>query len=623
MIHTMISQNLLKHVYCLSRYIDSKFKDKTPSQMILISCVSFIALKILSDSCKLRWGQTRREQIGNLALRIGFIRQKYNKDVQKELVHYQKATEEKWKVFGELRTQIPEKPLSYKELIQFVEDLSQIVLKEIKDNHYSGTIYSKSLDTEDKSVELTTESLDLMPEDPLNDADYFGALANKLRKASLFASDKAKFWNALHSDEFPGSWLERQVVCMVGHMFGAVPCQIKGTVTNGGTGSLMLAVLGYRNLAMKTKKHEPGEGIVLASKSVHAAIEKSNLAYLVQVIFIETDEMGRMVVKDLKNKLDTHGNKVIVVIASAPPYPLGVMDPIKEIGELAEQYKKFVHVDCCLGAYVVNNLPQHDTQFLQMPGITSLSADTHKNGLAPKGSSVLVTKNVGDHNLLYYFIYAIPNWEGGVYGTPKNEGSQPCLPALDALLSMLGTGQEGYKRMAKLVHGKALELAESIRKYPKELKLIAEPEVNVVAFQINQELGLPEGATYAFAKEMKNKKEGRRFVLNTLKGDKVHFCVTLRSATNPNFIKDFEEAVRGSLDALAIHNDNFLLNGTPFPGDAGMYCALSAAMAPDIRSLSLFDFLKNKLCGPQGARDTVRAYFLALADPFTEGGEFF
>ena len=92
-------------------------------------------------------------------------------------------------------------------------------------------------------------------------------------------------------------------------------------------------------------------------------------------------------------------------------------------------------MDCCLGGFIVNFLDAEAREFLRMPGVTSLSIDTHKNGWAPKGSSVLITRPVRDLklrevNLVYHIYYSIPSWPGGLYGSPQDRGSNPVTPTL-------------------------------------------------------------------------------------------------------------------------------------------------------------------------------------------------
>ena len=57
-----------------------------------------------------------------------------------------------------------------------------------------------------------------------------------------------------------------------------------------------------------------------------------------------------------------------------------------------------LHVDCCLGGFILpfakrmgySGIPEFD---FSLPGVTSMSLDTHKYGNAAKGSSVVLYRD--------------------------------------------------------------------------------------------------------------------------------------------------------------------------------------------------------------------------------------
>jgi sphinganine-1-phosphate aldolase len=70
------------------------------------------------------------------------------------------------------------------------------------------------------------------------------------------------------------------------------------------------------------------------------------------------------------------------LVGSAPNYPYGTMDDIEAIAALGHRYNIPVHVDACLGGFIIIfmaesgfGLPPFD---FSVPGVTSISADTHK-----------------------------------------------------------------------------------------------------------------------------------------------------------------------------------------------------------------------------------------------------
>ncbi len=599
-------------------YIDSNLKRMSPSSLVLgttlTATITLLALHHLKKRCQPRWSETRWEQIGRLALTYSsYIKGKYTQEIDKQLAHFQQSVLKKWEPFGKLFTSIPEEGMDLKSLIKLIDRYDEMTVSALKGKQISGTIYSKSLD---KGPEIPTQLVEWshqIKQGPFDDdGEYCSHLSQKLEFLFTYAFNRSYLWNSLHGDEFPiGDCLNYQVVRMVASMFGGKSDEVKGFVTSGGTESLMLALRIYRNWGIINRGHGPGEGVVIASEDVHAAILKGGASSLVKVELVKTND-GRIDIKHLQELVDQHGQKVVAIIASAPSYPIGIIDPIHTMAIIAQNNGCGLHVDCCLGAFIINHLSKDNknlTAYLSIPGVTSLSADNHKYGLGPKGVSTLVTKELDSINLAYHSIYAVPEWSGGVYGTPKDAGSQSCVSSFNAFLAMLATGKKGYERIAKSIYQTSSQLAEELKNFKDKLQVIAEPEANVVAFQMNKNWGLRKGAIYAFTHIMAKE---HKIILNTLNHEKVHFCVTSRFAGDPAALTIFKEAVEKSLDAVEQLNNQ----GTNFPGDSGMYCALEAAMNPKKEDLILLKFIENVVLGRLAARDAVRAYFLAQLDPY-------
>ena len=136
----------------------------------------------------------------------------------------------------------------------------------------------------------------------------------------------------------------------------------------------------------------------------------------------------------------------------------------------------------------------------------------------------------------------------------------------------------------------------------------------MVAFQVDKNWGLQKGATYAFAHEMAK----RNFILNTMRNEIVHFCITVRFASDLTALNRFKKAIEESLQAIQELNDELVKNGKKFAGDAGMYCALEAAITPNRDVLSTQKYIENLVLGQQGANDAIRSYFLAQLNPFSK-----
>ena len=75
------------------------------------------------------------------------------------------------------------------------------------------------------------------------------------------------------------------------------------------------------------------------------------------------------------------------------------IDPIEELSDIALEHGVGLHVDGCLGGFILPfgqelgyDIPLFD---FRVPGVTSISADTHKYGYAFKGTSVLAVPRQG------------------------------------------------------------------------------------------------------------------------------------------------------------------------------------------------------------------------------------
>ncbi|ROT82894.1 putative sphingosine-1-phosphate lyase 1-like, partial [Penaeus vannamei] len=114
------------------------------------------------------------------------------------------------------------------------------------------------------------------------------------------------------------------------------------------------------------------------------------------------------------------------LVASAPDFPHGIIDDVEAIGALGLTCGVPVHVDCCMGGFLLPfmdaagyPLPPFD---FRVPGVVSISADTHKYGQAHKGSSVIMYRSP---EFRHYQYFVTPDWPGGIYGSPTIAGSRP------------------------------------------------------------------------------------------------------------------------------------------------------------------------------------------------------
>ena len=142
----------------------------------------------------------------------------------------------------------------------------------------------------------------------------------------------------------------------------------------------------------------------------------------------------------MKSLIDSN---TILVMGSAPNFPHGIIDPIDQIAKLATKYKVGCHVDGCLGGFVgLFDNELKSLYSLDREGVTSVTIDHHKFGLAPKGISTVFYKTKELRNCQYF---CATEWPGGLYETPTIPGSRPGFASAAAWYSMTQTTKKGYK----------------------------------------------------------------------------------------------------------------------------------------------------------------------------------
>ena len=236
--------------------------------------------------------------------------------------------------------------------------------------------------------------------------------------------------NPLHPDLWPSATkFEAEIVAMTASMLSAGHAPgtpVVGTVSSGGTESILLAMKAYRDHARESRGIAEPE--IVAPVTAHAAFDKAARFFDMRLVRVPVDEKFGVDPNELAAALT---ERTAVVVGSAPTFPHGVIDPIPEIAALAAERGVGCHVDACLGGFILPwarrlgyPVPPFD---FRLPGVTSMSADTHKYGYAAKGSSVVLYR---DRELRQFQYYTVTDWPGGLYLSPTlaAAGPAPCPP---------------------------------------------------------------------------------------------------------------------------------------------------------------------------------------------------
>jgi len=346
--------------------------------------------------------------------------------------------------------------------------------------------------------------------------------------------------NPLHSDIWPSiSKYEGEIVSMTAGMLGGEKegasvdpgNKVCGVVSSGGTESILLAMKTYRDWARDKKGITRPEMIVPVT--AHAAFDKASQYFKINIRHIPVDENYRANVSAAREAITRN---TVVMVGSAPSFPHGMVDPIEDLSELARQRGIGFHTDACLGGFVLPwaerlgyDVPPFD---FSLPGVTSISADTHKYGYAAKGTSVILYRGL---SLRRYQYFKATDWPGGLYFSPTFAGSRPGALSAACWAAMLSVGQEGYLEATKRILEIGTKLKKAIRDMP-DLFVLGDP-LWVIAF----------GSKTLDIYRVMDCMAGKNWSLNGLhKPSCVHLCITLRH-TRPGvaerFINDLQSAV--------------------------------------------------------------------------------
>lgn len=340
--------------------------------------------------------------------------------------------------------------------------------------------------------------------------------------------------NPLHADLWPSTTkFEAEIVSMTADMLGArhTDDEICGTVSSGGTESILLAMKTYRDWARDTRGLSRPEMIVPVT--AHAAFEKAAQYFNMEMVQIPVDANFKADVTAARKAITKN---TAVIVGSAPSFPHGIIDPIEELSQLARQNGIGFHTDACLGGFVLPwaerlgyDVPPFD---FRLPGVTSMSADTHKYGYAAKGTSVVLYRG---RALRRYQYFTAADWPGGLYFSPTFAGSRPGALSAACWAAMVAIGEQGYMEATQKIVETASIIRQGIKEIP-DLYVLGDPLWNI-AFA---------SETLDIYKVMDQLSE-RGWNLNGLhKPACVHICVTLRH-TQPGvaerFVEDLREAV--------------------------------------------------------------------------------
>ncbi|XP_004310101.1 PREDICTED: sphingosine-1-phosphate lyase [Fragaria vesca subsp. vesca] len=342
--------------------------------------------------------------------------------------------------------------------------------------------------------------------------------------------------NPLHMDVFQSVVrFEAEVVAMTAAMVGSKTKssggQICGNMTSGGTESILLAVKTSRDYMKARKGIKKPEMII--PESAHSAYDKAAQYFNIKLWRVPVDKEFQADVKAIRKFINRN---TVLIVGSAPGFPHGIIDPIEELGQLASSFDICLHVDLCLGGFVLPfaqklgyPIPPFD---FSVKGVTSISADVHKYGLAPKGTSIVLYRN---HDIRKHQFVAVTEWSGGLYVSPTMAGSRPGGLIAGAWAAMMALGEEGYLENTRAIMEVSKKLQKGLEDIP-ELFIIGRPDMTVVAF----------GSNVVDIFEVNDIMSSKGWHLNALqRPNSIHICMTLQHVPIlDDFLRDLRESVK-------------------------------------------------------------------------------
>ncbi len=363
--------------------------------------------------------------------------------------------------------------------------------------------------------------------------------------------------NALQRDMCPSSTkFEGEIIAMSLDLMHADAARERGhepvgMVTSGGTGSIIHALLAYREAAGKERPNfvKPESGHPAFDKGCHLfGIEVRNAPIDPVTTKADVDAMAALI-----------DDNTIAIMGSACNYGYGTIDPIEELAALAAERGVGMHVDGCLGGFIlpfgeelgVAGIPVFD---FRVPGVTSISADTHKYGYAFKGSSALLFRDKALRNSQYFHLL---EWSGGKYMSPGIDGSRSGGLLAATWAAMVSLGREGYLGYARAIFETAAAMQQAVRSHP-ELQIMGDPtfcfSFTSDAFDIYHVMDSMAGKSWRF--------NGQQYP------NAIHMAVT-RPQTQDGVVEQFADDLAEAVDYAKSKGSEPAFSSAVYGGVAG------------------------------------------------------
>ena len=418
---------------------------------------------------------------------------------------------------------LPEKSSSKEEILKQIREMHAVESSPWKNGKISGSFYQGDQDHYDF----------------LNEVFSYYSQVNSLQRD--FCPSLTKYEGEIISmtlDIFNGAAVSKRDAAQ----------KACGSLTTGGSDSIYQSVYVHREWGLDKKGITQPE--VIFPASAHPAFFKAAHYLNMKVLTARLDEKYEVDVQDVERLISPN---TVLIVGSAGNYGHGIVDPIARLSDIALKHNVGLHVDGCLGGFILAwaeplglDCPVFD---FRLPGVTAISADTHKYGYSLKGTSTVLFSNEELRRYQYFFKL---DWPGGAYFSTGYNGSKSGGLFASTWAAMMRYGREGYIDRAKEIFEVNARMKAVVRAIP-ELKLFGD-SLFITA------IGSDQFNIYHVNDYLKTK--GWR-MNGQQHPNGFHFCITGPQVINPGIVEEFENDLKAAVEYAKVQKGD--------PKSAAMY----------------------------------------------------